>query len=91
MERSVIKLRERLENMGPVNPMAMEAYGEIKERHTFITEQKDDLVAAKDSLLETIGEIDTVAKETFLEAFANIKRTLSKSSAHCLLMKMTAI
>ena len=78
LERSVIKLRERLENMGPVNPMAMEAYGEIKERHTFITEQKDDLVAAKDSLLETIGEIDTVAKETFLEAFANIKENFIK-------------
>ncbi len=78
LEKSVIKLRERLENMGPINPMAMEAYDEIKERHTFITEQRNDLVSAKDSLLETISEIDTVAKETFLQAFANIKENFIK-------------
>jgi len=32
---AVLKLKERLENMGPVNPMAMEAYDEIQERHEF--------------------------------------------------------
>lgn len=78
LEATVLKLRDRIEKMGPVNPMAMEAYDEIKERHTFITEQRDDLLEAKDSLLETISEIDTVAKETFLEAFANIKDNFIK-------------
>lgn len=78
LEAAVFKLRDKLEKMGPVNPMAMEAYDEIKQRHTFISEQKDDLVSAKESLLETISEIDTVAKETFLEAFANIKENFIK-------------
>ncbi|OEK04167.1 chromosome segregation protein SMC [Roseivirga misakiensis] len=73
LEAIVLKLRDKLEKMGPVNPMAMEAYDEIKQRHTFISEQRDDLIAAKGSLLDTIEEIDTVAKETFLEAFDNIK------------------
>jgi len=78
LERNVLKLREKLERIGPINPMAMEAYDEIKERHTFITEQRDDLISAKESLLETISEIDTVAKETFLEAFDNIKSNFIK-------------
>ncbi|WP_420385960.1 chromosome segregation protein SMC [Roseivirga sp.] len=78
IEERVLKLRSKIENMGPINPMAMEAYDEIKERHTFITEQKNDLVEAKDSLLQTIEEIDTVAKDTFLEAFALIKENFIK-------------
>ncbi|MDW3191156.1 MAG: chromosome segregation protein SMC [Cytophagales bacterium] len=67
------KLKNRLDNMGPINPMAMEAYEEIKERYDFITTQKEDLLKAKESLLNTIGEIDQVAKETFTAAFEEIK------------------
>ena len=70
---SVEKMKSRMDTMGPINPMAMEAYEEIKERHDFIITQKDDLLKAKDSLLTTIGEIDAVAKDTFLEAFENIR------------------
>lgn len=69
----VDKLKNRMENMGPINPMAMEAYEEIKQRHDFITTQKEDLVKAKESLLTTIAEIDTVAKDTFMNAFEKIK------------------
>ena len=66
-------MRDKIDRMGPINPMAMEAYDEIKQRHEFITTQKEDLLTAKESLLTTIDEIDTVAKETFLGAFNNIK------------------
>ncbi len=74
----VDKLRNRLDNMGPINPMAMEAFEEIQERHTFIINQKEDLLNAKESLLTTIGEIDEVAKETFMEAFQHIKENFIK-------------
>lgn len=69
----VEKLKSRMDTMGPINPMAMEAYEEIKERHDFIITQKEDLLKAKESLMETISEIDAVAKDTFVEAFENIK------------------
>ncbi|UXX77666.1 chromosome segregation protein SMC [Reichenbachiella carrageenanivorans] len=69
----VEKLKNRMDTMGPINPMAMEAYEEIKERHDFIVSQKEDLLKAKESLMETISEIDAVAKGTFLEAFESIK------------------
>ncbi len=74
----VERMRDRIERMGPVNPMAMEAYQEIKERHVFIREQKDDLIKAKTNLLSTIDEIDAVARETFLEAFGRIKENFVK-------------
>lgn len=73
LRQEVSRIRERLDNMGPINPMAMEAYTEIKERNDFIIAQKDDLLKAKESLLNTISEIEGVASETFMEAFNKIK------------------
>jgi chromosome segregation protein len=70
---SVQKLRDRIENIGPINPMAMEAFNEIKTRNDFIIAQKDDLVKAKESLLGTISEIEDVASKTFMESFDKIK------------------
>jgi chromosome segregation protein len=78
LQTKVEKLRNRIENMGPINPMAMEAYEEINERHTFITDQKEDLIKAKESLMLTIGEIDEVARKTFMEAFDQIKDNFIK-------------
>ena len=73
LKEMVKSAREKLDRIGPINPMAMEAYEEIKERHTFITNQKKDLAEAKDSLMNTIEQIDTAAKEAFLLAFYQIK------------------
>ncbi|MEY3645272.1 MAG: hypothetical protein RLZZ207_1970 [Bacteroidota bacterium] len=73
LKEIVQKHKEKLDKIGPINPMAMEAYDEIKIRFDFITSQKDDLIKAKESLLSTISEIDLVARETFLDAFGKIK------------------
>ncbi len=73
LREQVAKIRDRLDSMGPINPMAMEAYNEIKERNDFINKQKEDLIKAKESLFSTINEIEAVASETFLDAFEKIK------------------
>ena len=73
LTEEVAAFKDKIERIGPVNPMAMEAYDEIKERHIFITTQKDDLLRAKESLMTTIGEIDLVAKATFLDSYEKIK------------------
>ncbi|MFM8912971.1 MAG: chromosome segregation protein SMC, partial [Flammeovirgaceae bacterium] len=73
LRAQVTKIREKLDNMGPINPMAMEAYNEIKQRNDFINTQKEDLLKAKESLFSTINEIEGVASETFLAAFHQIK------------------
>jgi chromosome segregation protein len=73
IRNEVNRIRMRLDNMGPINPMAMEAYTEIKERNDFINAQKDDLLKAKESLFNTINEIEGVASETFMDSFNKIK------------------
>ena len=73
IRQEVQKIRDRLDNMGPINPMAMEAYTEIKERNDFILAQKDDLLKAKESLISTITEIEGVASQSFMDAFNKIK------------------
>lgn len=73
LRAEVNKIREKLDNMGPINPMAMEAYTEIKQRNDFITAQKEDLLKAKESLFNTISEIEGVASETFMDSFNKIK------------------
>lgn len=73
LRQEVTRTREKIDTMGPINPMAMEAYNEIKERNDFILAQKEDLVKAKESLFNTIAEIEGVASQTFMEAFQKIK------------------
>lgn len=78
LRNDVTRIREKLDNMGPINPMAMEAYTEIKQRNDFIIAQKDDLLKAKESLFSTISEIEGVASETFMQAFQQIKEHFVK-------------
>ena len=78
LKETVRSTREKLDRIGPINPMAMEAYEEIKERHTFISAQKQDLMEAKGSLMDTIDQLDTAAKEAFLSAFYKIKENFIK-------------
>jgi chromosome segregation protein len=59
------RMRKRLDNMGEVNPTAIEAYTEMKKRYEFILEQKNDLVEAKESLLQTIQEVEATANQQF--------------------------
>ncbi len=67
------RMKRQIEDFGGINPMAMEAYQEMNERYHFIQVQKKDLMDAKESLLETIKEIDDTAKAKFMEAFTQVR------------------
>jgi chromosome segregation protein len=67
------QLRKRVGEFGPINPMALEQYKEIKERYDFIIKEKNDLNDAKEALLKTINEIDETAKTVFVEAFTQVR------------------
>ncbi len=72
-QKKMLSIRNQLDKMGPINLMAREAYQEIKERHDFIEAQKKDLLEARQSLSNTITEIETVAREHFLETFRKVQ------------------
>lgn len=75
---NIDKIKNAMERLGQINPMAMEAYNEIKERNDIITKQKNDISDAKKSLLDTILEIDTTAKAQFETTFVAIRENFIK-------------
>ncbi|HRI21750.1 MAG TPA: chromosome segregation protein SMC, partial [Panacibacter sp.] len=78
LQPSSDRMRKRLENIGEVNPTAIEAYTEMKKRYEFILEQKNDLVNAKESLLQTIQEVEATANQQFLETFNQVRENFQK-------------
>ncbi len=90
LQEKADRMKKRLENLGEVNTTAIEAYDEMKKRYDFIVEQKTDLVTAKDSLLQTIAEVETTANQKFLETFNRVRenfqqvfKTLFTEDDHC--------
>lgn len=67
------QLRESLDDLGPVNPLAIEEHEEEQRRLEFLTNQRNDLVAAKQSLYQAIREIDSTARELFLATFTQVR------------------
>jgi chromosome segregation protein len=78
LQEKADRMKKRLENLGEVNPTAIEAYTEMKKRYDFILEQKNDLVTAKDSLLQTIQEVEATANKKFLETFNLVRENFQK-------------
>jgi chromosome segregation protein len=66
-------LQQRIDEMGPVNLVAIAEYEETEQRHQFLTTQHDDLVNARLQLLEIINRINTQTRQMFLETFEKIR------------------
>lgn len=78
LQEKADRMKKRLENLGEVNPTAIEAFTEMKKRYDFIVEQKTDLVNAKDSLLKTIEEVEATANQKFLDTFHLVRDNFQK-------------
>ena len=78
LQEKVDRMKKRLENLGEVNPTAIEAFTERKKRYDFIVEQKTDLVNAKDSLMKTIEEVELTANQKFLDTFHLVRDNFQK-------------
>ncbi len=68
----IAELREKIEQLGPVNMMAIDQFDELEDRFEFLTTQRKDLL---DSILatgEAIKRIDVTTRERFKEAFAAV-------------------
>lgn len=72
------RMKKRLENLGEVNPTAIEAFTEMRKRYEFILEQKNDLVSAKENLLQTIQEVEATANQQFLDTFNRVRDNFQK-------------
>jgi len=77
-EETCRNLRQRIEQMGPVNMMALDEYKETAERHSFLETQRKDLIDSIENTQETIKEIDQISREKFDEAFARINENFAQ-------------
>ncbi|MDW0109259.1 chromosome segregation protein SMC [Sporosarcina aquimarina] len=70
----VEQLKREIESLGPVNPGAVEEYKEVLERHTFLTDQRNDLLEAKTTLEEAMSEMDLEMKTRFSSTFEAVQQ-----------------
>ena len=73
IEVQAAELQSKLDAMGPVNVEAINEYDELEQRYKFLTEQHEDLVKAKDQLLQVIAKINSTTKQLFQETFEKIR------------------
>jgi chromosome segregation protein len=70
-------LRQRIEQLGPVNMMALDEYKESADRHGFLETQRKDLMESIENTQDTIKEIDGISRSKFDEAFARINENFA--------------
>jgi chromosome segregation protein len=71
-ETAYREMRTKLDNMGPVNMMALEEFKETETRHQFLETQRKDLLDSIENTQATIKEIDEFSRQKFQEAFDRI-------------------
>ena len=72
-KKEVLRLKDNISILGNVNLDAPLEYEKAKERFDFLTNQKNDLINAENTLYDIIKEMDTVMKERFLDTFEKVK------------------
>ncbi|HEV2213981.1 MAG TPA: chromosome segregation protein SMC, partial [Terracidiphilus sp.] len=71
-------LRQRMEQMGPVNMMALDEYNETAQRHSFLEAQRKDLIESIENTQQSIREIEQISRTKFDEAFARINENFGQ-------------
>jgi chromosome segregation protein len=61
-----------LAQLGRINPLALEEFSALEERHKFLTEQLEDLRRTRRDLLDIVKEVDDRVEQVFTEAYADV-------------------
>ncbi|MFJ5693128.1 chromosome segregation protein SMC [Arthrobacter sp. NPDC093125] len=70
-EKRLRKAERDLSSLGKVNPLALEEFAALEERHQFLSTQLEDLRSSRKDLLDIIKEVDDRVQRVFAEAFAD--------------------
>ncbi|PUA80741.1 chromosome segregation protein SMC [Nocardioides currus] len=77
-----LKTAERaLAMLGRVNPLALEEFSAMEERHKFLTEQLEDLRRTRKDLLDIVREVDDRVQQVFREAYADVEKAFDATFA----------
>jgi chromosome segregation protein len=77
-EDAIVRLKAKIDRLGPVNMMAIDQYDELETRYAFLTTQRKDLVESIAQTTEAIHRIDETTRERFTEAFGAINRNFQE-------------
>ena len=72
-ERRLAAAERDLQRLGRVNPLALEEFAALEQRHTYLQEQLDDLTQTRADLVRIVNDIDTRMREVFAAAFADTR------------------
>ncbi|WOF21608.1 chromosome segregation protein SMC [Microbacterium betulae] len=72
-ERRLRDAERKLSQLGRVNPLALEEFAALEQRHRFLTEQLDDLVQTRKDLMTIIADLDERMQTIFAAAFEDTK------------------
>ena len=67
--------------LGTVNPLALEEFSALEERHRFLTEQLEDLKKTRHDLLDIVREVDARVQQVFAEAYADVETAFESTFA----------
>jgi chromosome segregation protein len=73
IEAEIETLRDKMARAGNVNLAAVDELTEVEERHGFLTGQRDDLIAARTTLVDTISRVNKESRERFVTTFEEIQ------------------
>ena len=77
-EKRLRAAERALQLLGTVNPLALEEFAALEERHRFLTTQLEDLKASRRDLLDIVKEVDERVEQVFTEAFHDTAREFEK-------------
>ena len=75
----VRELDRELRLLGPINPLALEEFTELQQRHTFLEEQLDDVRSTRRELSRVIKAVDQEIQSVFAAAYADVERQLRRA------------
>ncbi len=79
LRHNVRELRRRIAALGSINLESIEEYRQVRERHDFLSTQREDLLAARDSLHRVIREMDGIMVRRFRETFDQVNSNFGQT------------
>ncbi|GAA4915939.1 chromosome segregation protein SMC [Streptomonospora salina] len=77
-EKRARSAEKQLNQLGKINPLALEEYAALEERHAFLNAQLEDLKKTKRDLLDVVEQVDARVQEVFSGAFADVQREFAQ-------------
>ena len=78
----VRELEREVRLLGPINPLALEEFTELQQRHTFLEEQLDDVRTTRRDLMRVIWAVDEEIQSVFAAAFADVAGNFDAAVRH---------